>query len=286
MRRMIGLAGLIALALCGPPAAACGPDTDCLLTVEGRERAYRIHLPDGAAPARGAAILYAHGYRGSAAGAMRNVALTGLADALGVALVAAGSDGDDWRIPGVPSHTRDGHTPDGSAELAYFDALQADLAERFGIVPERTLMTGFSAGGMMTWTLACQRGESFAGFAPIAGTFWRPVPVSCPSLPASLVHVHGTEDRIVPLTGRPIGETHQGDVYRAIALYARHGAYYEPAQERRGDLDCETRRNAEREVLDFCLFDGGHSFRIGDLRMAWERIMERRGDQGTVPEER
>lgn len=256
-----------------PSASACGPETDCVIVVDGVERTYRMRLPGGEAPQGGGAILYAHGYRGSAAGAMRNEAMARVAEDLGVALVAAKSFGDDWKIPGVPSHTFGGQTTDGAEELAYFDALQTELTERYGIQPERTMMTGFSAGGMMTWNLACHRGESFGGFAPISGTFWRPVPVNCPSLPSSLVHIHGTEDKIVPLTGRPIRETHQGDVFRAIEMYARHGAFLEPEQEQRGDLACETRRNVDGDVLDFCLFEGGHSFRTGFLEMAWQRVM-------------
>ncbi|MEO1601048.1 MAG: polyhydroxybutyrate depolymerase [Pseudomonadota bacterium] len=255
------------------PAPACGADTDCVLDIGGTERTYRIRLPQTPSAAPMGAILYAHGYKGSAAGAMRNKALEALAGELGIAFVAAKSFGDDWMIPGVPSHTRNGVSPDGSEELAYFDALVADITGRFGIDPDRILMTGFSAGGMVTWTLACHRGGMFAGFAPIAGTFWRPVPETCTSPVTSLVHIHGTEDRIVPLGGRPIAQTHQGDVPRALAMYRDYGGFGEAAREQRGDLDCEMRENADGAVLDYCAFVGGHSFRTAHLRMAWKRLM-------------
>ena len=57
---------------------------------------------------------------------------------------------------------------------------------------------------MMVWHLACYRGASFAGFAPMSGTFWEPVPETCPTGPVNLIHYHGTKDPVVPLTGRQI----------------------------------------------------------------------------------
>jgi len=90
------------------------------------------------------------------------------------------------------------------------------------------MATGFSAGGMMVWNLVCDRSTLFAGFAPIAGTFWEPMPTSCAAPPASVVHIHGTSDKTVPLLGRPIAGTHQGQVPTALEMYARHGDFSKP----------------------------------------------------------
>jgi len=254
--------------LAAPPVKACGADTDCHLTVEGRERTYRIHLPARHNGTRALpALVYHHGYRGSAAGAMDNFALRALADDLGIALIAAKSDGQDWQIPGVPSET-----PGAGDPMAYADALIADAMRRFPIDPDRIVAAGFSAGGMMVWTLACQRGGAYAAFIPIAGTFWRPIPEACPSAPANLIHIHGTRDRIVPLAGRPIGQSHQGDVSEAMALYAAHGAFGAGQTIARGDLMCKARENGEGKILELCLFQGGHTFQVAHLRGAWQRL--------------
>jgi len=88
----------------------------------------------------------------------------------------------------------------------------------------------------------------------------------------SLVHVHGTSDPIVPLSGRAIRETWQGDVGEALAMYRRlggFGAAQPPAPE---GLDCESWRNAKGAVLDFCLHPGGHSLRTGYLGFGLERL--------------
>ena len=199
------LALILTLTLPGLPAFACGPDTDCRIG----DRSYRIYLPrgqDGTTPM--GALIFAHGYKGSAAGTMRNGALRGMADLLGIALVAANAKGDDWRLPGTPS----GGVTSPETELGYFDALRDDILANTAIDPDRIVMAGFSAGGMMTWTLACHRPADYAGFIPVAGTFWAPTPDSCTTPPADIIHVHGTSDRIVPLAGRAIGEARQGDV--------------------------------------------------------------------------
>ncbi len=257
---LIGLALLV-----GGGAQACGQESDCLLG----DRTYRVYLPktlDAEKPL--GAIVFAHGYRGSAAGIMRNGSLIGLADRLGVALIAVKSAGDDWNIPGVPS---EGAKPD-SDELAYFDAVLQDATERFGIDPNRIMMTGFSAGAMMVWNLVCHRSEAFAGFVPIAGTFWRPIPGRCDTPPAHVIHLHGRDDKIVPLVGRKVADAHQGNIAEVLEMYGDYGGYGPALVRRAGDLTCEERRNSEGRILDFCLFAGGHGFKADYLEQAWQRL--------------
>ena len=188
-----------------------------------------------------------------------------------MALVAAKSAVDDWSIPGAPSHVTDASVD----ELAYFDALIADITNRFPISENRLLVTGFSAGGMMVWNLACYRGERFAGFVPIAGTFWAPLPDACPSDPVNLFHIHGTSDSIVPLSGRAIEDAHQGDVHKALALLARQGRFGDAERLSHDELSCERRVNPAGRVLEFCTHPGGHSFSAGYIRRAWQALQAR-----------
>ena len=150
---------------------------------------------------------------------MRNKNLGKAVSNLGLALVAPKSSGDDWAIPGTPS----GATP---VELEYFEAVVADIRQRFNIDTSRMMASGFSAGGMMVWNLACDRGDLFAAYAPIAGTFWEPTPQTCNSSPQSIIHTHGTSDKIVPLTGRPIGNTRQGNVWNVLKMYREKGGCF------------------------------------------------------------
>ncbi len=264
MFRILALAVLAVSLLQEPqPANACGPDSDCMVG----DRHYRIRLPEGYDGTKDiGAIVWAHGYRGSAKGMMNNKSMAKLASDMGVALVATKSYREDWRIPGVPRNT----DTDGSIELEYYDAVIADVTSRFSIDPTKLMATGFSAGGMMVWNLICHRSEMFAGFAPIAGTFWEPEPTTCTTPPANVVHIHGDADRIVPLLGRPIADTHQGQVPQVLAMYANYGGFQNTRRFDDGDLTCEESKNENGKVLDFCLFEGGHSFRSEFVKQAWD----------------
>ena len=252
--------------LAASQAMACGPATKCKLG----ERHYLIRMPKGHdGKTRIGAIVYAHGYRGTARQVMSNKWFERLQNRMGVAFIAPKSSGGDWSLPGSPSRARGEKPVD---ELAYFDRLLEDVARRFPVDTNRIMATGFSAGGMMVWHLACYRSEKFAGFAPIAGTFWRPVPEACTAPPASIIHMHGDDDPTVPLNGRPIGPTHQGKVPKAIAMYARYGKFGAPKVTSRGNLRCKHRSNDAGDILELCMFSGGHTFDSSYIRRAWDAL--------------
>jgi polyhydroxybutyrate depolymerase len=243
---------------------ACGPKTDCKVG----DRTYRLYVPEGKRPM--GVFLFAHGYGGSGEGTMKNPALRELADEIGMALVALDSAGPEWNVPHTPDH------PDQSEnlELDYVKAVLEDLPLQFDLDPARIVATGFSSGGMFTWTIACELSERFAGFVPMSGTFWTPVPTTCPAPPRSLVHIHGSEDRVVPFEGSVIGEARQGNLAEALATYRVHGNF-EPTGTTTpaGDMVCETAASPEGLVLDFCTFKGGHSFSVERLRYGIERVL-------------
>jgi polyhydroxybutyrate depolymerase len=91
---------------------------------------------------------------------------------------------------------------------------------------------------------------------------------------ASIVHIHGDRDETVPLDGRPIGETRQGKVSDSLPMYGTFGNFG-PAQKRdAGGLACTERAARSGDILDFCLFEGGHSFRTEFLQHAIERLKD------------
>lgn len=264
-------AALLALFAAAPSAArACGPESDCTIG----DRSYRIAAPEEGGEGPRGAILYAHGYKGSAAGVMRNQGLRAAAEALGVALIALQARGDAWSLPNGPRALRMGEPADLSGEIAYVEAVLTDATARFGIARERVMATGFSAGGMLIWELACRRSNLAAGFAPISGTFWAPIPDACPAPAASLVHIHGTADAVVPLDGRAIGPARQGRVADALALYRRQGDFAPVGRESRDGLACERWTNADGRLLALCLHDGGHRLGGGLITAAWSLLQQ------------
>jgi polyhydroxybutyrate depolymerase len=262
VRPTLAAIALVALLFAGA-AHACGPETDCTIG----ERTYRIAVPDGDGPF--GAIVFMHGWRSSAEAMMNTEPLRRTARALGVALVAPKSGGEGWLIRNRPNSG----LKDDALEIEYFEALLSDITTRFPIDPARILASGFSSGGMMTWTLACRMPDRFAAFLPIAGTFWDPVPLDCAEGAVDLVHIHGLEDDVVPLEGRPIGDSRQGDVRMAIGLFERTKGYDLPAKESIAGLACAGSRSGGGRKLVLCLHENGHIIRMEWLAWAWRTLV-------------
>jgi len=250
-------------------ASACGRDTDCRLG----QRVYRVVLPATAtSQAPRGAVIFVHGYMGSAQNVLRNKELVAVASKHGAAFVAAQAVGVEWNVPGVPSVDAN----PGVDELEYFDRIAANLKQRFGIHRQDIFVSGFSSGAMMVWYLACQKGDSFAGFVAFSGTFWKPLPKNCPTRSINLIHYHGKRDTIVPIHGRQIKDGYQGDVYEAMDLIARAGHFGPAKSQNHSGLDCRQRENASGNILELCLFAGGHEIRPSYLERAWRKLMPKR----------
>lgn len=248
---------LLAWVLMAGGATACPGLDPC--TVEGGAY-YALPPPgwDGSSPLP--ATIFFHGYKAPAAGFARDEPFRAAFAAEGVLLVLPVGINDTWAHHGSPSQARD--------ELAFMDAVRADLLDRLPIDTHRLLVTGFSQGGSMVWELACYRGRDYTAFAPIAGAFWEPLPASCPGGPIDLRHVHGTRDRTVPMAGRLIaGRFHQGDVLRSLAILRRADGCAEApdrAENEPAGLVCEIwdRCSSGREMR-LCLHGGEHIMPTG-----------------------
>jgi polyhydroxybutyrate depolymerase len=186
-----------------------------------------------------------------------------------------GLDGT-WAHQGSPSRARD--------ELAFLDAVRDDLIRRWQVDPSRLLVTGFSQGGSMVWDLACRRGRDYAAFAAVAGAFWEPLPETCDGGPLDLLHLHGTSDPVVPMTGRWIRHTwKQGDVLEGLAVLRRTDGCTSLSRPGRlgAELPCEIwdACGSGRE-LRLCRHEGGHMLPQGwvPLVHAWTRgLKDRKG---------
>lgn len=255
--------------LCLPTAVfACGPSSNCSID-DGRF--YRIRMPaghDGKAPV--GAIVFAHSLGATASGTMRNPALKAMANRLGIALIAAKSVADDWNIKNSPAN----RSARNSNEFKYFDDVIRHATKRFAIDPKKIVLAGASVGGTMTWTMACQRGDRFAGFIPVAGTYWLRPPKSCSSRSTNIIHIHGTSDRTVPLEGRRVGTSRHSNIRELHAAYAKIGRYRKTSTSKPIDLTCTHSENDLSKILDLCLHSGGHSFHARHIEFAWKRFQK------------
>ena len=255
----------VTLILTAQIASACGPTTKCRIG----DRHYFIAMPDGYdGRTRIPALIFAHGLQGSGYEISTNPRLRAVANKLGIAFVSVKSAGTSWSIANSPTAYKNSERH----VLAYFDAVKKDLLRRFPIDPKRIVVTGASAGGMATWTLACRRSRAFAAFIPMSGTFWDPEPRRCRGPATNIIHFHGAKDRTVPLQGRFVRGAQHGSVTQALKMYGRYGRFSRMKSRSYPGLNCKTSRNRKGKILNFCLYDGAHSFRASNLEAAWRML--------------
>jgi polyhydroxybutyrate depolymerase len=242
-------------------AAACPGATPCPVA-SGNYLALPPPGWDGKRPLT--ATIFFHGWQSSAAAFAGDAAFTASFAAEGVMLVLPNGRNKTWAHVGSPSRARD--------ELAFMDQVRADLLARWPIDPDRILVTGFSQGGSMVWDLACYRGRDYRAFVAVSGAFWEPLPQRCASGPIDLLHLHGTNDDMVPMAGQAIGESwRQGDVLQGLAvLRAADGCPAAPAREETVmGLRCKIWDDcASGRELRLCLHAGGHLMPEGWVHLA------------------
>lgn len=262
----LALAGNLLIApVRAEPVEVCPGEQGC--QVEGGH--YRLILPDAASPkVPFAALMYFHGWQGSAEETVADAGLRALATRLGIALIAPDGAGRTWSYPGSPGRHRD--------EFAFIGRVLDDVAARFPVDPSRVMASGFSQGGSMVWYLACRMPERFRAFAPVAGAFWEPLPASCAGPRPALVHTHGTADGTVPLAGRALRNGYrQGDVFRSLAILDPQARAVTVADVATvpDALSCLPLGAAGAPPLELCLHTGGHVVDPAWIERAWRLTM-------------
>ncbi|WP_408889170.1 alpha/beta hydrolase family esterase [Myxococcus faecalis] len=201
-----------------PDRASCqglsaGPGThDWTVTHDGRERAYRVHVPPGYDATRPTPTVVAfHGYGSHPEQLERQTGLSTLADTEGFLVVyprgLSAQELNGGPPPPPQDNTRgwNGGACCGSSQLSqvddvgFVDAMMADLDTHVCVDPRRTFATGFSNGGFFSYRLACERAGRFAAVAPVSGM--APSSGCSPSRPVPVLHIHGTEDTVILYEG-------------------------------------------------------------------------------------
>lgn len=173
--------------------------TTVTLQVGDVQRSYLLYVPAGFDASRPAPLIVDfHGAGSSAQEELDTSTYPALTDPEGVILVfpsgESGPIGNAWNlgpccVPGVD-------------DLAFVDALLADVKQRVCIDPHRTYAVGLLTGGGMAHYVACERADVFAAIAPSAFDLIEETVNDClPAHPITVVAFRATADARVPYEG-------------------------------------------------------------------------------------
>jgi len=177
-----------------PPPSSIGP--------EGRPAAVRLptdYDEGGSYPV----VMLLHGYGASGLVQGAYFGIPRLARELGfTAVIPDGTPDADgnryWNATDVCC-TDD---PDAPDDVAYLTGLVDEALATYAADPERVYLIGHSNGGFMSYRLACDASETFAGLVSLAGATWND-PMDCgdPAEPVSVLQIHGTMDETIAYEG-------------------------------------------------------------------------------------
>jgi polyhydroxybutyrate depolymerase len=170
------------------------PDGTSLHTMAfgGLNRSYRIYQPAGLAAAAPLVVML-HGVSGSGEQAENSYGWDPLADSAKFVVAYPDGVGRAWNGHGCCGQPAREHIDD----VGFITAMVGHISAALAIDKSRVYATGMSNGGIMSYALACNSGI-FAAIGPNSAT---QLDACAAPHPASVIHIHGTADRLVPYNG-------------------------------------------------------------------------------------
>jgi len=217
--------------------------------VEGTNRSYVLSLPAGARQREGLPVIFAfHGLSEEAVTMQRH---TNLDAADAIVVYMQGVD-KAWSPAPYAKTTAD-------QDLAYVDAVRAQLIGEFDIDQSRVFAAGFSNGGGFAAFLGCRRPQDFTAVATVAAAQYEKVFEGCSSIPMKQIDFHGTDDEVIQYNG---GFRH-GSSYDSIeestdGAAARNRCAAEPEETKVLDTVVEERWVDCDAGLEHYRIEGGH----------------------------
>jgi polyhydroxybutyrate depolymerase len=199
-----------------PDAPSAPPDGAAIIAA----RPYTLHVPTGLDAGAGPAplVVMFHGSGTNAASEELLLDLSAESDAAAF-LYAYGegttdSMGDDfWNATDACCDLY--HS--GVDDVAYFDAIVADVSAKYAVDRKRIFVFGHSNGGFMAHRLACDRASTVAAIISLEGATYLDASKCNPSEHVSVVEIHGDADQTVMYGG---GMTMEGTYPSATGTVA------------------------------------------------------------------
>jgi polyhydroxybutyrate depolymerase len=183
--------------------AGCGSDDDrgpSIPTVFGGDRPVALQFPVLLEGRTYPLVLILHGYGASGFVQQAYFGMRDLAARHDVFVLApdglVDSSGRQFWHADDACCDFDGRRPD---DVAYLGGLIDEVSAVWPVDPARVRVIGHSNGGFMAYRLACDRADVVTSIVGLAGLAVQPP--CAPAQPVHVLHLHGTDDAVVPFAG-------------------------------------------------------------------------------------
>jgi polyhydroxybutyrate depolymerase len=178
--------------------------TNGTLVSSGVERRYLLYVPESYNPAVPTPLVISlHGFIEWPAHQMSISGWNDLADELGFIVVYPSGTQFPlrWQANGLA---------DPGPDVTFIADLINHLGGEYNLDPDRIYANGLSNGAGMSFVLACELAERIAAVGLVAGAYGYAWDDCAPARPVPAIVFHGTSDPIVPFTGGPATNFHNG----------------------------------------------------------------------------
>ena len=127
----------------------------------------------------------------------------------------------------------------GVDDVAYLDAVIAEISAKYPVDPARVFVVGHSNGAFMAHRYACDRAAKVAAIVTLAGMQWKDQGHCGAGSPVSVLHVHGRNDTTISYEGGATPEGAYPGAVETVGDWARKDGCTGPltATGRKFDLD-------------------------------------------------
>ena len=172
------------------------------LVYQNQVREYLLYIPESYNESISMPVmLNFHGFGGTAERHLRNADMRSLSESKGFILIYPQGtllgNYPHWN----PSPVGEGNKS-STDDLGFIDKLLTTLPEKINIDSSRIYACGYSNGGFLSYSLACNLTNQIAAIGSVAGTMLTDTYENCNAyVPKPMINIHGAKDPIVPYQG-------------------------------------------------------------------------------------
>jgi polyhydroxybutyrate depolymerase len=167
---------------------------------DGNSRNYNIYIPTTENNDSLPLVFNFHGFGGDANSYMQTADLRSIAEVEKFILIypqGTSLNGYSHWNAALPSATNKSSADD----IGFIHSLYTSLLGELNIDERKVYAIGYSNGGMFSYALACYRENFITAVVSVSGVMLDTTSSCTPSQPASVMHIHGENDTVIPYNG-------------------------------------------------------------------------------------